>query len=93
MWGNTIRDVLFHVSFLTIWSLWIIHLALVIGGAVYYRKIKRAKPNPPLPEYPTVSIPVPAHNEALHRSMSQAEHPYGDGAAALRITEILKNSL
>lgn len=32
-------------------------------------------------------------NEALHRSMSQAEHPYGDGAAALRITEILKNSL
>lgn len=65
MWGNTIWDVLFNVSFLTIWSLLIINLALVIGGAVYYRKIKRAKPNPPLPEYPTVSILVPAHNEEL----------------------------
>ncbi len=58
-------DTIFDVTSLTIWSLLFLNFILAVGGALYARKYRKKKERPPLAEYPTVTILVPAHNEEL----------------------------
>ncbi|RDY23631.1 glycosyltransferase family 2 protein [Romboutsia maritimum] len=58
-----IAEYLFLFSLFSIWFLLIINIALAIGGYIFYFK-NHSKKVIKLKEYPTVSILVPAHNEA-----------------------------
>ncbi len=52
-------------AIISIWLLMIMNAVLSIGGFIYYMQVEKKGRGKPLEEYPTVSIMVPAHNEAL----------------------------
>lgn len=58
-------DALSLYAIISIWLLMIMNAILSIGGFIYYMKVEKKGRGAPLEEYPTVSILVPAHNEAL----------------------------
>lgn len=58
-------DALSLYAIISIWLLMIMNAILSIGGFIYYMKVEKKGRGKPLEEYPTVSIMVPAHNEAL----------------------------
>lgn len=58
-------DALSLYAIISIWLLMIMNAILSIGGFIYYMKVEKQGRGAPLEEYPTVSIMVPAHNEAL----------------------------
>lgn len=61
----TFVDALSLYAIISIWLLMIMNAVLSIGGFIYYMKVEKKGRGKPLEEYPTVSIMVPAHNEAL----------------------------
>ncbi len=61
----TFIDALSLYAIISIWLLMIMNAVLSIGGFIYYMKVEKQGRGKPLEEYPTVSILVPAHNEAL----------------------------
>ncbi|MGM9603564.1 MAG: glycosyltransferase [Faecousia sp.] len=61
----TFVDALSLYAIISIWLLMIMNAVLSIGGFIYYMKVEKKGRGKPLDEYPTVSIMVPAHNEAL----------------------------
>lgn len=58
-------DALSLYAIISIWLLMIMNAILSIGGFIYYMKVEKKGRGAPLEEYPTVSVLVPAHNEAL----------------------------
>lgn len=58
-------DALSLYAIISIWLLMIMNAILSIGGFIYYMRVEKKGRGAPLEEYPTVSIMVPAHNEAL----------------------------
>lgn len=63
MMGFNLAECLFLFSLFSIWFLLLINIMLAIGGYIFYFK-NHNKGIERLEEYPTVSILVPAHNEA-----------------------------
>lgn len=61
----TVIDAISLYAILSIWLLMFMNAILSIGGFAYYMKVEKEGRGKPLEEYPTVSILVPAHNEAL----------------------------
>ena len=61
----TFIDALSLYAIISIWLLMIMNAVLSIGGFIYYMKVEKQGRGKPLEEYPTVSILLPAHNEAL----------------------------
>ncbi len=61
----TLIDAVSLYAIISIWLLMIMNAVLSIGGFTYYMKVEKKGRGKPLKEYPTVSILVPAHNEAL----------------------------
>ena len=61
----TFIDALSLYAIISIWLLMIMNAVLSIGGFIYYMKVEKQGRGKPLEEYPTVSILVPAYNEAL----------------------------
>lgn len=56
-------DVLGLIALICIWALLLVNQVLVVAGYFYYVKVTK-EPKKTLESYPTVSILVPAHNEA-----------------------------
>ena len=76
----TFIDALSLYAIISIWLLMIMNAVLSIGGFIYYMKVEKQGRGKPLEEYPTVSILVPAHNEALVivrtvRALMNMEYP------------------
>ena len=61
----TLIDAVSLYAIISIWLLMIMNAVLSIGGFSYYMQVEKKGRGKPLKEYPTVSILVPAHNEAL----------------------------
>jgi len=61
----TFLDMLSLYDIIAIWSLLLINVTLSIGGIVYYLKDSKSDGHIKLPEYPMVSLLVPAHNEGI----------------------------
>ena len=61
----TLVDGISLYAIISIWLLMIMNAILSIGGFIYYMQVEKKGRGKPLKEYPTVSIMVPAHNEAL----------------------------
>lgn len=61
----TLVDAISLYAIISIWLLMIMNAVLSIGGFIYYMQVEKRGRGKPLVEYPTVSILVPAHNEAL----------------------------
>ena len=61
----TFIDALSLYAIISIWLVMNMDAVLSIGGFIYYMKVEKQGRGKPLEEYPTVSILVPAHNEAL----------------------------
>ena len=61
----TLIDAVSLYAIISIWLLMFMNAVLSIGGFTYYMQVEKQGRGKPLKEYPTVSILVPAHNEAL----------------------------
>ena len=61
----TLIDGISLYAIISIWLLMFMNAVLSIGGFIYYMRVEKQGRGAPLKEYPTVSILVPAHNEAL----------------------------
>lgn len=61
----TLMDAISLYAIISIWLLMFMNAVLSIGGFIYYMQVEKKGREKPLGEYPTVSILVPAHNEAL----------------------------
>ena len=61
----SIVDVLALYSIFAIWGLMFLNIMLSIGGFLYIMRMYRTDGHKAIPEYPMVTVMVPAHNESI----------------------------